>query len=34
MTELDDDIVALMEKRVIDMCGIFGHKVRYFLKLS
>ncbi len=31
MESLDNDIVALMKKRVYDMCNIMGNKVKVFL---
>lgn len=31
MTFLEEDIVALMTKRVYDMSGIFGDKVKVFI---
>jgi hypothetical protein len=34
METLDDDITALIKKRVIDMCGIFGKKVNFHLIFS
>jgi len=31
MTHLDDDIIALMKKRAIDMVNIMGNKVKVYL---
>jgi DNA topoisomerase-2 len=31
METLEDDIVALMTKRVYDMAGIFGDKLKVFI---
>lgn len=31
MKNLDDDILALMKKRVYDLCNIMGNKVKVFL---